>query len=265
MLFLSDRFGSRIHFLIFLAFFCSSTFLFSENGWIPEGLVGSLKKYAAEQKCLNIHFETSVPVDVECLYPHLSGDGLFISYVNNRLEHCANDRCTGFVTSEKSSTEVLDNDFGGCFLEYNLYPVLVLPNLISVYGFDFRSRDSPHGCTYYEGKNFWQTGDRIVELELRDLFLEGSDWQEFLRQYCQNYLVQNKCGYYVMDEWYSPELNNEDLDIFILGEHGMMIVFRSYRVGGWADGPYTITIPYEKLMSYIDPAGPIEEIIAFVQ
>jgi len=245
--------------LVFVIF--TSLSLFAENGWIPEELEGSIKKYAAQTRCLEEKFETSVPVEASSEYPHLSGISSLIDYVNNRIESCAKERFQKFVKSEKSSKEVLDNDFGGCFFSYNLYPVLVRSNLISIYGSEFQARDCPHGWTNHEGKNFWRSGDKIIELEIRDLFTKGRDWQNFLLHYCKDYFVQHGTGYYGMEDCYIPELTNEDLETFVLTERGLVIVFRSYVVGGWADGPYMLAIPYAMLKNFINPNGPIKEIL----
>src|SRR5271169_3798447 len=107
-----NRLGRSKFPLVFLIFLFVSTFLFSENGWIPEGLADPIKKYSSESKCLKINFETSVAVDAECLYPYLPADNSFVDYVNKRLEFCANNCFTDFVEYEKSSEEIHDNDFG---------------------------------------------------------------------------------------------------------------------------------------------------------
>jgi hypothetical protein len=38
------------------------------------------------------------------------------------------------------------------------------------------------------------------------------------------------------------------------------MIFRAYTVGGWADGPDTVLIPYIKLKEFIDPFGPLKEL-----
>ena len=234
--------------------------VFSENGWIPEELDDSINSFYGETRELKAIFETTVEVSAEATYPHLYGESRFIDYVNKNLEACAKTTFERFVAHEKASLEVHDNDFGGCFLEYQLFPVLCLPNLISIYGFEFQSRACPHGWTHYEGKNFWHKENKIVELDMRDLFLQESNWCDFLLRYCHEHFSSTRHGYYGTDDWFTPELEKEDLEIFVLTKRGLMIVFRSYRVGGWADGPDTITIPYEDLKEFIDPSGPLKEI-----
>lgn len=38
-----------------------------------------------------------------------------------------------------------------------------------------------------------------------------------------------------------------------------MIIFRAYTVGGLADGPDTVIIPYYALKNFIDAQGPLKE------
>ena len=246
-------------YLLFILF-GSFSFLFSENGWIPEGLTDSVQKYSTESKSLKAHFETSVTVDAECLYPCFSKQNSFTDFVNAHLALCSNNRFKNFIDSEKTLKDPHNGDFGGCFFEYNLYPVFVLPNVISIYGFEFQARDCPHGWTRYESKNFWRLNDRIIEFELADLFLKECDWQSFLLKYCRDYFIQTGYGYYGDDTCF-PELEKEDLNIFVLCERALVIIFRSYRIGGWADGPHIVAVPYEKLKKYINPNGPMKEIL----
>lgn len=244
-----------------LLIFCLLPFPgFSENGWIPDWLEGSIKPFYGEKRSLEAEFESTVEVSAECTYPYLCGDSPLIDYVNKQLEAAASNLFDDFVGYEKTTQEQYNNDFGGCSMNYQLLPVYCLPNLISVYGSESQSRDCPHGWTHHEGKNFWRNEDAIFEIGLKDLFVNESDWCNFLLQYCDDYFKSTKHGYYSPDYGLTPELVPEDLEIFVLTERALMIIFRSYRVGGWADGPDVITIPYYKLKEFIDPKGPLGEV-----
>ena len=154
-----------------------------------------------------------------------------------------------------------DNDFGGCSLYYQLLPVCCLPNLMSFYGAESQHRACPHGWTHFKGRNFWQNGSSIYEITLKDLFWDGLDWSSVLLEYCDTYFRTTKYGYYA-DNDFTPELLPSDLDIFVVTEKGLVIIFSSYRVNGWADGPDMVLIPYNVIMKYIDPRGPLKEVPA---
>ncbi len=167
------------------------------------------------------------------------------------------DTISAFNCQWQHTEEIWDD---GCTLSYQLVPVYQAANLISICGCDFQGRDC-HGCTYYKGRNFWLKEDSITELRLDDLFIKGSDYRRYLIQYCENYFKASGYGYYSSFKECPPELTSDDLDIFVLTDKGLMIIFRAYRVGGWADGPDTVTIPYINLKSFIDIQGPLERFL----
>jgi hypothetical protein len=226
---------------------------FSEDTWIPSGLEETIHSVDCKRQEKEISFETKIPIHVECSYPVFAGNSTLIEYVNSQLKKTAEDYFDSSVRDSISSEEEWED---GCSLSYQLFPVHVTSNLISIYGYDFQSRDI-HGCTYYIGKNFWQKDNSVVEIGLDDLFIKGSDHRQFLLQYCENYLKASGHGYYSSLPDFLPELDPTDLDIFVLDQQGLMIIFRAYKVSGWADGPSSVLIPYTKLRNYIDPHGPL--------
>lgn len=231
---------------------------FSEQGWTLLGFEVMFNSSNYEQRWKEISFVTTVPVHVECSYPILSGKGPLVEYVNKELKMEAEDRFDCFVKEEIFSEEAWDEGFT---LSYELLPAYQAPNLISIYGYDFQGRGGVHGCTYYEGKTFWQKGDSFVKLVLDDLFIKGSEHRQFLLRYCENYFKASGYGYYSSLSEFPPKLSSNDLDIFVLTNKGLMIVFRAYTVGGWADGPDTVLIPYMDLKQFIDPNGPLQAML----
>jgi Protein of unknown function (DUF3298) len=205
------------------------------------------------QHSREILFETTIPVQVKCSYPRFSGEGLLIEYVNEQLKAAAEARFDLFIKEELFSEEP---EIDGCELYYDLVPAYQTPELISVFGYHTLCRGC-RGISYYEGKNFWQRGGAVVQLTLDDLFLVGSEYRPFLLQYCEAYFKATGYGYYSLHKEYPPELASDDLDIFTLSDKGLLITFRAYRVGGWADGPDQVLIPYEKLKGFINPRGPL--------
>ncbi len=255
---------ARLALTLFLSVCLLLLFIFSKTGKecaeFPDWMERPLKPIHSEKRYLEAAFKTSVEVSAKCTYPRIRGKGFFIGYVNKKLEEVATDLFQKFVEEEKLSKEVYNNDFGGCYLNYELIPFSCFPNLISVYGSKSQSRDCPHGWTHHEGKNFWQHENTIVEIGLKDLFIKDSGWCNFLLHYCDHYFKSTGYGYYSMVDYFVPELEAKDLETFVLTERGLTIIFRSYRVGGWADGPDVITIPYNSLNGFIDPKGPLKEI-----
>ena len=65
-------------------------------------------------------------------------------------------------------------------------------------------------------------------------------------------------GTMVNSSGFTPELTSEHFNTFLITDRGIMIIFPSYVVGGWADGPDIICIPYRDLRTFIDPTGPLK-------
>lgn len=228
----------------------------------PKALESRWSDFDGEMRRYGITFQTTVEVDAAYSYPHFYGDGPLIRYVNHMVQTDAEQLFRAFVDGEKRSTESHSPDFGGCSLEYCLIPVLRLPNLISIYGIESQSRACPHGWTHYRGMNFWATKSGITELIVSDLFLPDSGWVDFLLQYCDQYFANVHYGYYGMRDVPRPELKPKDLTRFVITHDGILITLPSYTVGGWADGPDCIVIPYLEIRKLLDPAGPLKEVPA---
>ena len=56
------------------------------------------------------------------------------------------------------------------------------------------------------------------------------------------------------------EIELKDLKVFTLSKNGLTITFQPYHVGGWADGPYSITIPFQHLLHLTRLKGPLNEL-----
>ena len=241
--------------LIFLFYLRS---VFSIESWIPSTLQEEIDSFDTERKYMEVSFHTQMPVHVRCEYALFPGQSKLVHRVNQEIQDYVAIRFNGFVQDEIYSQEKWEDE---CSLMYELFPVYQASNLISMYGVDYQGRGC-HGCTYYEGKTFWLRGDSVVSLCLDDLFVPESKYREFLVNYCENTFRASGYGYYSSLPEMPPELRFDDLDIFVVADKGLTIIFRAYRVGGWADGPDTLTIPWIHLKEYIQTDGPLTEIAA---
>lgn len=231
---------------------------FAEQKWSFLSSEGGTNTPCYEQWTKEISFGTKIPVHVEYSYPIFSGKGTLIEYVNRELETEAEDRFNNFVKEELYAEEVEEDEIS---VVCSFSPRYQTSNLISIGGFTSQIRGS-RGCTYYEGKTFWQRGDVVVKLILDDLFVKGSGYRQFLLDYYKNNF--NRCDYenYVSHGELFSELSPKDFDAFVLTEKGLMIVFPVYTIGGWAEGPDTVLIPYAKINKFIDFSGPLKEVVS---
>ena len=232
-------------------------FLFSEDSWIFGALGEAIDRFKCEQHSMETTIETQQLVSVTSTYPILAERGALAEYVHQRLEYDAKNWFDRLVQEERNSEEIWDEDYG---VSYLISPIYLCSNLISIFGSESQSRGA-HGCAVYEGKTFWQNGDAIVELALDDLFVLGSSYRLFILDYCENAFKTSGYGYYSYRKELLPELSLNDFDTFVLTEQGLMIIFPAYKIGGWGDGPDTITISYLILKKFIDPFGLLKDIL----
>ena len=106
----------------------------------------------------------------------------------------------------------------------------------------------PHGWIHYEGKTYIKTKGSFKEIKLDDLFPRASQ-KEFLRSYCENSLKKdNTCNYFQGTDPLRDHLDQELIKIFVVDHESLILVFQPYAVGGFADGPFTIKIPFTELI-----------------
>lgn len=217
----------------------------------PDAADSTLSSYGEQQK-LEIDFEHIVPVTVFCDYPRLYGHSSLIDYVNDKLKAEAEKRFYDFIEQENAaSAEDYDIDFGDCSLEYRLFPVCCSGSLVSICCVESQSRACPHGWSRYDGRNYWQYESAVLELRLQDLFVKGSDWCNFLIDYCEEACRCRDNGRYTLEPE-QPTFSLHDLERFVLTENQIVIFLQC-----GADGSDWIGIPYKDLGVFLAPDGPL--------
>ena len=96
-----------------------------------------------------------------------------------------------------------------------------------------------------------------------DLFSSEKDFASYLINYCYTVLEKDQVGYSYSDpeERISVEIELKDLKVFTISKNGLTITFQPYHVGGWADGPYSVSIPFEKIAHLVIGTGPLATFI----
>jgi len=95
------------------------------------------------------------------------------------------------------------------------------------------------------------------ELDLSDLFLSGSNYLEVISNYCLEEL--RKKPYSDSFTTSGAEPTFENYRNWNITPEGLMITFDTYQVAPGAAGPQIILVPYEQLVSVIDPKGPLKD------
>lgn len=140
---------------------------------------------------------------------------------------------------------------GPFHFNYTLRTVFFSKDLVSLFGEFGEYTNLPHGRSYYEGKTFCKINGRFKEITLNDLFVSPQQ-KEFLRNYCEKDLKNQGISYFSGVDPLCTRLEQKDIHTFVIDDQFLMIIFQPYIVGGWADSPFLVKIPYEHLKDQWD-------------
>jgi hypothetical protein len=224
---------------------------------------GSSTAMSFKKETDNFSSAGKLKVNVESSYPIFQGNTLFIQEVNCKLHDNAKTVHSQFIQqfSDEEKTqcefdeEAISMDIDKRDVLYILTPTYASSRIVSVFGELHIYQGLPHGSSRYYALNYFSDEKQIYQFTLEDLFLKDKNFIDFIIEYSLRSLKIEKVGY-TGDLF--PEINPEDLHVFTLSKNGLAITFQPYHIGGWADGPYSITIPFQKLMPYIKPEGPLD-------
>jgi hypothetical protein len=139
-----------------------------------------------------------------------------------------------------------DKEEGPFNLHVRMETTFCSPDIISVREELNEYVGLPHGRSWYHGRAFCRVEGQFRELAFEDLF-KTSEQREWLCSYCESELREQPCSYLGGSNPLCTSLDFAALSSFIVDDHFFTILFQPYVVGGWADGPFVVTIPHEQL------------------
>lgn len=150
-------------------------------------------------------------------------------------------------------------DEGPFQMNYHLRAILFSDNVVSLMGDVFVFAHLPHGWTHYEGKTYVKTNGSFIEIALNDLFPQPSQ-MEFLRSYCENFFKGHRdCSYFRGTDPLYGHLDHELIKTFVVDHESLILVFQPYSVGGLADVPLIVKIPFTELIGKWQEGNPLEK------
>lgn len=182
------------------------------------------------------------------------------------LSGCSSDREIGFQNLEEIKKDFISTilnesslDEGPFQMNYHLRAILFSDNVVSLMGDVFVFAYLPHGWIRYEGKTYVKKNNSFKEITLNDLFPLPSQ-KEFLRSYCETFLKQNgDCNYFQPPDPLCDHLDQGLIKVFVVDHESLILVFQPYAVGGFADGPFTVKIPFTTLIGKWQAGNPLEK------
>ncbi len=150
-------------------------------------------------------------------------------------------------------------DEGPFQMNYHLRTTLFSDHVVSLMGEVFVYDHLPHGWIQYEGKTYVKTDGSFKEIKLDEVFPQASQ-KEFLRSYCESFLKKdNNCNYFQDPDPLCDHLDQALIKVFVVDHESLILVFQPYAVGGFADGPFTVKIPFTELMGKWQAGNPLEK------
>jgi len=140
-------------------------------------------------------------------------------------------------------------------LSYNLRTVFHSERIVSLFGEFHQYTHLPHGWKKYEGKTFYKKNGKFIPVGLNGLF-STLESMEFIRKFCENALLNDCCSYFSGKDPLRNELKFSDLNVFVLDDQELILVFQPYTVAGGTDGPPIVKIPWSDLQGIIDLSNP---------
>jgi hypothetical protein len=170
----------------------------------------------------------------------------------DNIEEIKKDFITTILTKS-----VLDE--GPFQMNYQLRAILFSDNVVSLMGEVFVFAHLPHGWIRYEGETYVITNGSFKKITLNDLFSLPSQ-KEFLRSYCENFLKHDKnCNYFQDADSLCDHLDQELIKVFVVDHESLILIFQPYAVDGFADGPFTVKIPFTELIGKWQADNPLEK------
>lgn len=133
------------------------------------------------------------------------------------------------------------------------------PQAASVLESHWEYTGGAHGNTLLRGRCFFESEKQVRELTLEDLFEPASDWSKRLIAYCLSDLRcqgASRISDIGLEEPESSPITNDDLASFTLSRLGITFYFSPYHVGCYAEGVYTVHVPYFVIRDCIPETSP---------
>lgn len=199
-------------------------------------------------------------VNASCYYPEFLLVSNVLQKINNELKAASKEDVINFITDTKEYADPND--------PYAYYPwerqvnvdiIYTSESLISCLITFYEFTGGAHPNTYHGSMNFKITGANYSYTSLDDLFIPASGYLNFLSDYIIADLKKQGASFVSYGDITS--LSEEDLFTYIIRPQYIEFVFSPYHVASYAEGTFTVQVPYSKLTSYINPAGPLKQFV----
>ena len=142
--------------------------------------------------------------------------------------------------------------------------VHVSPKAASLVETHYEYTGGAHGNFALIGRSFVEEKESIRELKLADLFDPASDWEQQLVKHVLTDLRKQGATWIMEDPFdsqLSERFSQDDLSQFTLSAVGIRFYFSPYHVGSYADGVFTVLIPYSMISECFSTDSPAKQFV----
>ena len=188
-------------------------------------------------------------------WPRFLAPDPFSQAVNGWLEHEADSRMSPFLSwSWEEIKEIWSWPERGASGEYHQdcrWDVVWRTNkLVSLLEFHDTYLGGAHGIHGYRGANFQWASGRLQELQLADFFRPESGWLRHVEGLVVADLRRQQAS------WYEESATNALAErTFTFNAQGLQVYYDPYEVGSYAEGTYTVHLPWDRLVPFLPTNG----------
>lgn len=135
---------------------------------------------------------------------------------------------------------------------------LAWPNLISVSASDYEDAGGAHPNTTFTFHSFGLAEGHAKQLKLQDLFRREVSGAKTVTPLILADLRRKHASNLDDPEF---KLDAGLLEQFVLGRRSITFMFAPYQVASYAEGAFLVEIPYSRIRSKLDPAGPLKPLL----
>lgn len=203
----------------------------------------------------------------EAVFPEFPDTSPFLRDVNRLVRASHSEAAVGFARPEWSLVwdEFRDPSFSNREWTGGVETEVVHASDRAVCLLEMRSEytGGAHGNYGHAARCFVEQNGQARELKLAELFEPASDWQQRLTTFCTEDLRRQ--GASSITGIADPEVGRfresmtltiDDLGTFALAPSGLWFFFAPYHVGCYAEGAYSVRVPYSKIENCIPTNSP---------
>lgn len=132
------------------------------------------------------------------------------------------------------------------------------PALISASTSNYWYTGGAHPNTNIKTYNFGFVAGKVKKLTLRDLVKPGVSPAQFVEKYLLRGLSAEKMK---RDADRVVEIDKRYYDAFVITKAGLKWIFEPYAVGAYAEGMYTVELPFSEIRGDLNPDGPLHSFL----